>query len=50
MKTDEELLQEYEEMKEIYGSALPHPDHNPILFAYYVKLYRTYHKNNPETT
>ena len=42
--TDQEALKMYEEMKEVYGDALPHPDHNPILFAYYVKLYKYYHR------
>ena len=41
--TDQEALDMYEEMKKVYGNALPHPDHQPILFAYYVKLYKYYH-------
>ena len=42
--TDTQLEKHYEKLKEIYGDALPHPDHNPILFAYYVKLYKYYHR------
>ena len=42
--TDQEALDMYEEIKKVYGDALPHPDHHPIMFAYYVKLYKYYHK------
>ena len=45
--TDQQALDIYEDMKKIYGDALPHPDHHPILFAYYVKLYRYYHQATP---
>ena len=41
--TDQEVLQHYEKMVEIYGDLVPHPEHEPVRFAYYVKLYRTYH-------
>jgi hypothetical protein len=42
--SDNEALEMYEEMKRIYGDALPHPDNHPILFAYYVKMYKYYHQ------
>ena len=42
--TDEKIMEHFEKMKEIYGEAVPNPDHNPVLFAYYVKMYKTYHK------
>jgi len=42
--TDQQALDIYEDMKKIYGDALPHPDNHPILFAYYVKLYKYYHQ------
>ena len=40
--TDEEILYHYNRMVEIYGD-LPNPEHEPIRFAYYVKLYKYYH-------
>jgi hypothetical protein len=46
--TDEEILKIYEEMKEAYGENLPHPEHEPIRFSYYLKIFKRYHKN--ETT
>lgn len=45
--TDEQAMDIYEDMRRIYGDALPNPDHSPILFAYYVKLYRYYHQATP---
>ena len=42
--SDDEALEMYEGMKRTFGNALPHPDHYPILFAYYVKLYKYYHQ------
>lgn len=41
--TDEEIMETYEKMKAIFGDALPHPEHEPIRFAYYVKIYKHYH-------
>ena len=43
--SNEEVLQHYRRMVEIYGS-LPDPDHEPKQFTYYVKLYLTYHAGN----
>jgi hypothetical protein len=40
--TDEEVLKMYEEMVEYYGEKLPNPEHHPIQFAYYVKLWKYY--------
>jgi len=40
--TDEEVLQHYDNMVEIYGT-LPDPDHEPRQFAYLVKLYLRYY-------
>jgi hypothetical protein len=42
--TDQEALDMYKDMERIYGNALPDPEHSPILFAYYVKLYKFYHR------
>ena len=39
--TDDEVMKMYEEMLEYFGQ-LPHPEHEPIRFAYYVKLFRYY--------
>lgn len=41
--SDEEILTIYEKMKEEYGDRLPDPEHSPIQFAYFVKLYKYYH-------
>lgn len=40
--TDEEVLYHYEQMQKLYPE-LPNPEHEPIQFAYYVKLYNYYH-------
>jgi hypothetical protein len=46
--TDKQIMEHFENMKRIYGDALPDPEHNPVLFAYYVKMYKTYHKEEYE--
>lgn len=45
--TDEEVIAKYEEMRQHYGDLLPHPEHEPVKFAYYVRLFR-YHKERTE--
>lgn len=37
--TDQELIQLYEEMKQVFGDKLPNPEHHPLVFAYYLRLY-----------
>lgn len=37
--TETEVLQMYEELKEMFGESLPDPEHHPIQFQYYVKLF-----------
>ena len=39
--TDEEVLKMYEDMLEYFGE-LPNPEHEPIRFRHYVKVYRYY--------
>ena len=39
--TDEEALKMYEEMVEFFGE-VPNLEHEPIRFAYYVKLFKYY--------
>ena len=46
--TNQEILEFYNKMVEFYGPALPHPDHQPIQFAYLVKLYK-YHQGLNDT-
>lgn len=41
--TDEQILNHYAEMVDIYGDLLPDPEQQPIEFAYFVKLYKYYH-------
>jgi hypothetical protein len=41
--TDEDALMQYERMKEIFGDSLPDPEHEPIRFAHFVKMYKYYH-------
>ena len=42
--TDDVVIGHYEKMKSIYGDALPDPEQEPVRFAYYVKLYKYYHR------
>jgi hypothetical protein len=46
---NEEALKLYEKMSEIYGEHLPHPIHEPIRFAYYVRIFKRYHKDESNT-
>lgn len=39
--TEEEILKFVGEMEEHFGS-LPHPVHEPIRFAHYIKVYKYY--------
>jgi hypothetical protein len=39
--TNEEVIKMYEEMLEWFGQ-LPNPQHEPIRFAHYVKIYKYY--------
>lgn len=49
--SDEEVLRIYNHMVAIYGSRLPNPEQEPIVFSYFVKLYKYYHaENNRRTT
>jgi hypothetical protein len=43
--TDQEIVEHYERMKEIYGEALPDMDHCPASFAFAVKMYKYFHMN-----
>lgn len=43
--TDEEIINYYNIMRVVYGDELPDPDHEPIRFAYFVKLFKYYHDN-----
>ena len=47
--TTDEALELYEKMSNVYGEHLPHPIHEPIRFAYYVRLYTRYHKHDAST-
>jgi hypothetical protein len=38
--TNEEIEVAYTKMVEIWGDKLPNPEHEPIRFAYYVKMFR----------
>ena len=38
--TGEELEKVGQELVEMFGDKLPHHQHEPIRFAYYLKLYR----------
>ena len=41
--TNEELIHHYNRMVEIWGDDLPSPEHEPVRFVHYVKLYKYYH-------
>ena len=38
--TEEEIKLAYEEMVEQWGDKLPNYEHEPIRFAYYVRMYK----------
>jgi hypothetical protein len=38
--TDEEAKELYEGLVKEFGDKLPNPEHQPLSFAYYVKIYR----------
>jgi hypothetical protein len=42
--TDQEIQKAYEEMLEWWGDKLPNLEHEPLRFAYYVRMYK-YLKN-----
>ena len=47
--TNEEIEVAYNEMVQMWGDKLPNPEHEPIRFGYYVRLYRYIkEKNNVE--
>jgi hypothetical protein len=41
--TDEEANRILSGMVEIFGEGLPNPEHYPLAFEYYVKLYRKFY-------
>lgn len=41
--TDEEANTVLNQMLEIFGDRLPNPEHYPLAFEYYVKLYKKYY-------
>lgn len=47
MITDEQLAEILREMEEMFSLPLPHPEHEPRRFEYYVKLYK-YYKSRQE--
>jgi hypothetical protein len=42
--TDSEALDFYEKLKLHFGDKLPDPDHEPLQFSYYVRLYKYFVK------
>jgi hypothetical protein len=44
--TDDEVLQAYDEMLKEWGDKLPNPIHEPIRFAYYVRMYKYFKERN----
>ena len=47
--TDQQIIDMYNEMEKMFGT-LPNPEHEPIRFAYYVKLYRFCKERSNENT
>jgi hypothetical protein len=47
--TDEEAINHYNRMVEIWGYKLPNLEQEPIRFAYYVKLYKLYYAEQTTT-
>jgi hypothetical protein len=50
--TDEEANRILNHMVEIFGEGLPNPEHYPLAFEYYVKLYRKFYmeQNNENSS
>ena len=46
--TNEEIIKMYEEMVKMWGDKLPNPEHEPIRFAYYVRMYKYLKEKNNE--
>jgi hypothetical protein len=44
--SDEEIIKMYDEMIELWSDKLPNFEHEPIRFAYYVKMYRYLKEQN----
>lgn len=45
-----ELIQYHiDEMIKLFGDQLPNPEHYPIQFSYFVKLYKYYNARNPNS-
>ena len=42
--TDQEIQKAYEDMIEMWGDKLPNYEHEPLRFAFYVRMYK-YLKN-----
>jgi hypothetical protein len=40
MKSDSEIIETYEQLLEIFGKALPNPEHYPKQFEYYFRMYQ----------
>jgi hypothetical protein len=47
MMTDEDVLKKYNEMLEHFGT-LPSPEHEPIQFAHYVKVFDYYNQRKED--
>jgi hypothetical protein len=45
--TDEEVIKMYDDMVKHFGS-LPNPEHEPLRFAYYVRIYKYYKMGKPD--
>ena len=43
--SDEQVVAVYEKLKQHFGDKLPDPEHQPIQFAYFVKIYKYYYEN-----
>jgi len=46
--TNEEIENAYNEMVEMWGDRLPNPEHEPLRFAYYVRMWKYYKEKNNE--
>jgi hypothetical protein len=40
---DEQIMAAYDKLKQHFGDKLPDPEHSPLQFAYFVKIYKYYH-------
>ena len=47
--SEEEIIKMYDDMVTMWGDKLPNHEHEPLRFAYYVRMYRYLKEHNDRT-